>query len=289
MTLRSEWALKLIVKSSISVSASLFIFFLRHRDRAIEFGPFLGRLSLSAFSPVHGPPQGLADHEGDLDDALEKAKNRRHQKMPSFIEFWRRMGYPFEMKTCSIEGCSKAVEKRGWCGMHYRRFLRYGDTSTTRKRPNGSYVHWIKENANFSGDECLPWPFYRKATGYAGIVRLNGKGIVAPRLMCILAHGDPPTARHQAAHECGKGHEGCVNPAHLSWKLPVDNHADMARHGTMIVGEASVNAKLTTDIVCSIREAGRQGAMHRDLAARYKVSESLITSIINRRRWAWLD
>lgn len=35
------------------------------------------------------------------------------------------------MKQCSIEGCGKVAQKRGWCGMHYRRWHKHGDPSVT--------------------------------------------------------------------------------------------------------------------------------------------------------------
>ncbi len=50
--------------------------------------------------------------------------------------------------------------------------------------------------------------------------------------MCILAHGEPPTPKHQTAHSCGKGHEGCINPRHLSWKTNQENSLDKREHGT---------------------------------------------------------
>lgn len=50
--------------------------------------------------------------------------------------------------------------------------------------------------------------------------------------MCQKAHGDPPSPKHDAAHSCGRGHEGCVNPNHLSWKTKKQNQADRITHGT---------------------------------------------------------
>lgn len=50
--------------------------------------------------------------------------------------------------------------------------------------------------------------------------------------MCILAHGEPPSPEHVAAHSCGQGHEGCVNPGHLRWATVAENIADTLKHGT---------------------------------------------------------
>lgn len=37
--------------------------------------------------------------------------------------------------TCSIEGCHKPVDRRGWCQMHYSRWYRHGDTETGALQP----------------------------------------------------------------------------------------------------------------------------------------------------------
>ena len=34
------------------------------------------------------------------------------------------------MRICKIDGCDQGVGARGWCGMHYKRWLRHGDTGS---------------------------------------------------------------------------------------------------------------------------------------------------------------
>lgn len=40
-------------------------------------------------------------------------------------------------KTCSIEGCARPVNARGWCGTHYQRWRNNG-TTELRQRARGS-------------------------------------------------------------------------------------------------------------------------------------------------------
>lgn len=78
-------------------------------------------------------------------------------------------------------------------------------------------------------EECLSWPFARNANGY-GKIRLGSRMLTVSRLVCERAYGDPPTPDHEAAHSCGKGHEGCVNPFHLRWATAKENAADRIVH-----------------------------------------------------------
>lgn len=89
---------------------------------------------------------------------------------------------------------------------------------------------WLVERVGHQGDECLTWPFAR-VRGY-GQVKAWGKIRKAHRVMCQLAHGEPPSAEHHAAHSCGRGHLGCVHSGHLSWKTPKENAMDKTLHGT---------------------------------------------------------
>lgn len=96
----------------------------------------------------------------------------------------------------------------------------------------GKSASWIFAHVSHQGDECLPWPFATDGKGY-GTMGHKGKQMWAHRFMCILAHGEPPTPKHHAAHECGNGHLGCVNPRHLVWKTPRENHMDGAKKGNL--------------------------------------------------------
>lgn len=195
------------------------------------------------------------------------------------------------IRICSIDGCGKPAEKRGWCGMHYRRFQRHGSPNFTKKPGNGTLLRWIEDNATYAGNECLDWPV--TANGSAGRpipVSYMGKRIGGCRLMCILANGPPPTDKHQAAHSCGNGHKGCINPRHLSWKTPVENAADMLIHGTSQRGERHGMAKLNRTQVKEIRARYSTGRIAMPILAQYfGVSKSMIDLIVKRQRWGWLD
>jgi hypothetical protein len=72
------------------------------------------------------------------------------------------------MPECSIEGCHRPVRSRGWCGIHYRRWLVHGDPTKTlrptlgtgRRRKNG-YV-------------MLKRPDHRARRRDAGVTVLSG-------------------------------------------------------------------------------------------------------------------
>jgi|SRR5229473_4557855 len=44
---------------------------------------------------------------------------------------------------CIVQGCKRKGVKRRWCNLHYKRWKRYGDTSITKRSPNGT--GWISK------------------------------------------------------------------------------------------------------------------------------------------------
>jgi hypothetical protein len=86
-------------------------------------------------------------------------------------------------------------------------------------------AQWIERHTSFEGDECLIYPFKRYVNGYGG-TRVDGIETYAHRHMCRKKHGEPPTPEHEAAHKCGNGNLGCINPNHLRWATHAENMAD---------------------------------------------------------------
>jgi hypothetical protein len=182
---------------------------------------------------------------------------------------------------CQAEGCEKKHYSLGYCNAHYTRLRRHGSPHGGGT-PQGEPLEWICSHVNHESNECLAWP-YAKARGY-GIVAFNGRQRVASNLMCELANGKSPKGKPEAAHTCGKGHLGCVNPRHLYWASHKENHQDKKSHGTLLKGEGHPMCRLTESDVLYIRS--QKGAIRADdLAEKFSVSRSHIYLIWARKLW----
>ena len=180
-------------------------------------------------------------------------------------------------QVCTVAGCGAPLLARGWCKRHYNRWRQHGDPSICLKplSERGIPMAWLRSHAQWTGDECLVWPFARAKDGRAHMSA--GK---PSRLMCALVHGAPPSRIYEAAHSCGNAYGGCVNPKHLRWATPKENTADKELHGTLLYGIRLPQTKLSDEDVRGIRSL--KGAIaQRDIASRYGVSESRVSQIIN--------
>jgi hypothetical protein len=156
-----------------------------------------------------------------------------------------------------------------------------------RRRTPGEALRFLRESAfTYEGDECLIWPFNRDAFGYARMHH-EGRPQFVHRLICEAANGPAPTPKHEAAHSCGRGAEGCCTKRHLSWKTRKENEADKLIHNTHSRGERCVTAKLTEAQVLEIR-ALEGKARRTEMAARYGVTSSPIGAILRGQNWGWL-
>jgi hypothetical protein len=192
-----------------------------------------------------------------------------------------------EHRICSVEGCCNPIHGRGLCDKHLKRLRKHGDTETRLRAATGERRAWLEAHIDYQGEDCLAWPYSRYHTGFGQFSVSLGVNGTASRVMCELAHGPAPSSDHQAAHSCGKGHEGCVHPGHLRWATQAENEADKLVHGTHSRGERQWQAKLTeADVrrIKSLRGLKSQSALARE----YGVSQTTISDVMTGRRWGWL-
>lgn len=191
------------------------------------------------------------------------------------------------IERCCVNGCDSPTLNRGWCSKHYQRWLAHGDPTKVllRQTPRGKIDEWIKTVAipYSDDDECLTWPFSISGNGY-GKLWVKGRLVVASRHICSLVNGDPPDPSYDAAHSCGKGHEGCVNPKHLSWKTKSENQSDRHIHGTSNSGSKHGMAKLSEKQVLEMRSLSNSVSWD-DLALKYNVTRNTVSLIARRKIW----
>jgi hypothetical protein len=150
----------------------------------------------------------------------------------------------------------------------------------------GRAIAFLRGLIGHHGEECVIWPMARDASNGYCHMGWNGKRYWAHRLMCELAHGPAPSDKHEAAHSCGKGHEGCVNPRHLEWKTRAENQADRYVHQRK--PHRGRRRILTEEQVAEIRAAAGI-TKTKDLAARYGVSTGNIRQILTGQTWVSPD
>ena len=134
-------------------------------------------------------------------------------------------------RTCEIEGCDKPRFCRGWCGMHYMRWWKFGDVNYVRPSLTPVERFWAKVDKNGPTVEARPdlgpcwvWTGTPLLTGY-GQFHVDGKTVRAHRFAYELLVGpipaklEPDHLCHTYDPHCPGGwtcpHRMCVNPAHL--------------------------------------------------------------------------
>lgn len=194
------------------------------------------------------------------------------------------------MTMCSVEGCGGIVLARSFCIKHYQRWKRHGDPLTVLQdqaehAEHGAPQKFIEMALSYQDKEvCLYWPFANDRDGYAIHDIGTAKSTFVHRRICEVVKGPPPSPKHQAAHSCGKGHLGCINPHHLGWKTPRENSEEREIHGTTARGERHGYAKLTWEKVREIRAL--QGKLSGpEVAVKFGVTKTNIYDIWNGKIW----
>jgi len=171
--------------------------------------------------------------------------------------------------------------------MHYMRLWRTGkiEASPETQFRQAAFKDKLRMGAQAVPDGCWEWQRALSVTGY-GTFRHHGKRHMAYRAAYQQAHGPIPKGAY-VCHSCDN--RKCVNPAHLFLSDHAGNMADMRAKGRHQMGERHARAKLTKEAVREIRAASAQGVENPELAKRFGVSKSTISSVVHRRYWRHVE
>jgi hypothetical protein len=134
-------------------------------------------------------------------------------------------------------------------------------------------------------NECIVWPFAKTKDGY-GTTAACGKGTTAHRVVAILAHGQPTSARPHAAHLCHN--RACINRRHIVWASRQENCQHSVADGRFGRGTQIGSAKLTEAEVLQIRALSKN-MKQSQLARQFGVNQTAIGKILRGERWGWLE
>lgn len=128
-----------------------------------------------------------------------------------------------DKNICSLPGCSKIQQARGWCPMHYQRWRTTGDPLTVpysrpyrrlKRDSLEALMSYVEKT-----DTCWLWLCKPNAGGY-GQLTVNGRTWPAHRLSYTLHVGPIPIGL-DIDHLCRV--RLCVRPDHLEAVTPLEN------------------------------------------------------------------
>ena len=143
-------------------------------------------------------------------------------------------------------------------------------------------VAWMETQYDLNENGCWVWKNSKNKQGY-GQVWWKGTMHLVHRVYWLLSDRVIPEGLEMChGHGCSKA---CYNPEHLKPGTRVENSADRKRDGTDDRGEKNTRAKLTNEKVLAIR-ANPQNKSQTELSKVFGVTQSVISSIVNRKCWA---
>lgn len=178
---------------------------------------------------------------------------------------------------CTVRGCGRRHNARGYCVTHYARWQRLGDVRAdkpvSRPRP------WSPERrlrtllASAVRDPetgCLLRPRQTvKPNGYS-VVNWGGRTYGAHRLVWLLTHGPIPDGL-EVCHRCDV--RACIEPTHLFLGTHEVNLADMTAKGRR-------RYRLPEPVRVAIAQECATGASHHDVAAMFAVDPITVLRIV---------
>lgn len=145
----------------------------------------------------------------------------------------------------------------------------------------------FEELAALETDECVIWPFSTNGRYGQLWVSMPYRRVNVHR-EALLRRNPEPFPGAEAAHRPGCP-PTCLNYRHLRWATRRENEADKVLAGVHQFGERNPSNKLTVRQVLRIRDLYASGNhTQQELAEQFGVTFQNISTIVNRKTWAWL-
>lgn len=138
------------------------------------------------------------------------------------------------MKPCIVEQCEKPNHAKGYCGLHYARLVRTGETEVHQRFHNTSVVDRLKIRTEHVG-EC--WVYRggdygrrasREGNQYAGI--RDGSKMESAHFAAYKALVGPVPSGHDVHHKCSV--KACWRPDHLELLTTAEHWLKHHEHPT---------------------------------------------------------
>lgn len=146
-------------------------------------------------------------------------------------------------------------------------------------------IHELVSKADIGDyDDCWDWTG-PTSNGY-GYLSYRGVRVPAHRLMVRVCRDAPLDSTHDTDHICGN--KRCINPGHLQ---VLDRSAHIrVEHRRALDSDGSSKAGLTRPDIRSIRQRYTEGhVVQRELADEYGISIRMVSKIINREAYWYID
>ena len=126
------------------------------------------------------------------------------------------------MRTCSIDGCEKPHDARGWCRKHYQRWQKHGDPLAGNTKYTDPEEAFLARTEPIVGEPAhIIWTGATDSKGY-GSLTVNGRTMKAHRYAWERENGPIPDGM-EVDHICWQ--RSCVNPGHLRLATRSQNNA----------------------------------------------------------------
>lgn len=144
-------------------------------------------------------------------------------------------------------------------------------------------LDWYTEPEPMSG--CWLWTGCVNHAGYGVMSAPGTRERLAHRVAFTVAHGPIPDGLC-VLHRCDV--PSCINPAHLFLGTRAVNNADRDAKGrrNQARGVRIACARLTDEVVRSIRELGAAGESHRSIARHFGIGHTTVGCVLRGTYWA---